>query len=166
MLRTHILLCSVSPIFLLQNCISSSLTGVIRLDSSRLEIYTSELGYPTHWQQTWKDRTCIVPKKACAGSSRQWLTQMHEMGSDRSSLILSCLWPQFHGQRAACSLLLWGCCVPSLPHLGCINMFPGHIHPEKSWRLYNLCARKVLQRPVTDFPMNSKDYILTPKCLS
>lgn len=117
MLRTRILLCSVSPIFLLQSCISSSLTGVIRSDSSRLEMYTSELGYPTHWQQTWKDRTCIVPKKACAGSSRQWLTQTHEMGSDESSLILSCLWPQSHGRRAACSLLLWGvlCALPATP---------------------------------------------------
>lgn len=40
MLRIFILLCSVSPILLLQICISSSLTGVIRSDSSRLEIYT------------------------------------------------------------------------------------------------------------------------------
>lgn len=139
------------------------LTGVIRSDSSRLEIYTSELGYPTHWQQTLEDRTCIVPKKAYAGSSTQWLTEMHEMGSGESSLILSHLWSQSHGQRAVCSLRLWGCCVPSL---GCVNMVPGHIYPDKPWRLYNLCARKVLQRSVTDFRVSSKGHVLTPKCLS
>lgn len=130
MLRTCVLLCSVSPIFLLENCISSSLTGVITSDSCILKIQTSELGYPNHWQQTLKNRTCIVPKQAYAGSSTQWLTAMHEMRSDESSLILSCLWPQSHGRRAACSLMLWGCSVTSLEDLGCVNTFPGHIHPE------------------------------------
>lgn len=114
-----------------------------------------------------KNRTCIVPKKAYAGSSTQWLTEMHEMGSDESSLIPSSLWPQSHGQRAACSLLLGeGCCVPSPAEPGCVNIFPEHICPEKPWRFYSLWARKILQRPVTDFPMRTEGQILTPKCLS
>lgn len=104
--------------------------------------------------------------------------QTSDMGKDESSLLLSlplaaalgiqspakrCTdQPDTHGSsdRAASSLVLCGCCVPSLAQECSLETFA-----RKAKGDYTACVQgAIFQRPVTDFPMSSKGHILTLKC--